>query len=228
MLPSRTTMQTRRASADKMLGAPRSYDPKAHTFEAVISVGAPVTRAYGVEVLRISRDAVDLSRLHEGGIPLLDHHSQAGIDQMLGRLVDAWFDGGALVGKFKLNQTEQGRKAEGMISRNEVTALSAGYRVDEWSVTDADGDVVDERNVSWDDNLIFTATKWQLFEASLVGVPADAASMIRSMSGSDPVLTDTLARMKARQSIVDRSSFDPETIRIKMRMRSRMAGSGHG
>jgi hypothetical protein len=50
--------------------------------------------------------------------------------------------------------------------------------------------VVDERDVRWDDDLTFTATRWQLFEASLVGVPADAASSIRSLGANDPVIAD--------------------------------------
>src|ERR1700726_301951 len=60
-------------------------------------------------------DAVDLSRLHEGGIPLLDHHLQTGINSMLGRLTDAWFERGAQIGRFKFNQTPEGKKAEGMV-----------------------------------------------------------------------------------------------------------------
>jgi HK97 family phage prohead protease len=164
-------------------------------------MGSPVKRAYGTEVLQISPQAVDLTRLHEGGIPLLDHHSQAGINSMLGRLTDAWFERGALIGRFKFNATPEGQKAEGMVARGEVTGISAGYRVEEWSVTDEDGAAVDERDVRWDDDLTFTATRWQLFEASLVGVPADASAAIRSMTSAN-VIEDVRARMRARHSIV--------------------------
>jgi hypothetical protein len=101
-------------------------------------------------------------------------------------------------------QTEQGKKAEGMVARGELTGISAGYRVDEWLITDEDGDVVDERNVRWDDKLTFTATRWQLFEASLVGVPADGASMIRSMPTFDPVVANIKARMMCGARMVER------------------------
>jgi phage head maturation protease len=129
----------------------------------------------GTELLRIAPDAVDLSRLHDGGIPLLDHHKQTSIDAMLGRLVDAWVEHGALVGKFKFNETPEGKKAEGMVSRGELVGISAGYRVDQWEITNADGDVVDpdKDRMRWDDDLTFTATRWALYECSLVGVPAD-------------------------------------------------------
>lgn len=206
MLPPRDKLLHRLADAKGSSGGPISYDKHQHSVEAVISMGSAVKRAYGTEVLRISPAAVDLSRLKEGGIPLLDHHSQAGIDQVLGRISDAWIEGGALKGRIVFAQTPQGIKAEGMVARGELTGISAGYRVDQWQITDADGDVVDERNVRWDDDLTFTATRWQLFEASLVGVPADAVASIRSLGGRDDGLVDTRARMAARARMVARMS----------------------
>jgi phage head maturation protease len=205
MLPRPDKMLHRLASADPLAGAPRSYNKNDHTVEAVISMGSPVKRAYGTEVLRTSPEAVDLSRLREGGIPLLDHHKQTGINAMLGRLTDAWFERTALIGRFKFNQTPEGEKAEGMVARGDATGVSAGYRVDQWSISDEDGDIVDEKNVRWNDNLTFTATRWQLFEASLVGVPADGASTIRSFGGRDE-LTNIRARMKARQAMYERAA----------------------
>lgn len=179
--------------------APASYDKKAHTVDAVLSMGSAVKRFYGTEVLRIHEKAVDLSRMQSGGIPLLDHHNQGGLDHMLGRVTETWFKRGALMGRLKFNQTEQGQKAEGMVARGEVAGISAGYRVEEWEITDPDGKVVDpdKDRVRWDEDLTFTATRWQLFEASLVGVPADGTAMIRSFgSGKDrPVPeVDELAR----------------------------------
>jgi phage head maturation protease len=205
MLP-RDELQRRFADAGAAMSAPISYDPKARTFDAVISKGSPVKRFYGTEVLRIGPDAVDLTRMASGGIPLLDHHSQAGINSMLGRLTDAWFErGAALVGRFKFNATPEGKKAEGMVARGEITGISAGYRVEDWEITDADGDVIDERDVRWDDDLTFTATRWQLFEASLVGVPADASAAVRSMMSRGGIaVVDIRARMRARQRIVMR------------------------
>lgn len=204
MLPPRDQLIYRLASDDVSAGGPITYDQENHTVEAVISMGSPVKRVYGTEVLRIAPDAVDLSRLYEGGIPLLDHHSQAGIDRVLGRITDAWIERGAVMGRIKFAQTEQGRKAEGMVARGELSGISAGYRVDRWQITDADGDVVEERDVRWDDDLTFTATRWQLFEASLVGVPADAVAMVRSMSIGGPIVANVFARMQARQRMHDR------------------------
>ena len=90
-----------------------------------------------------------------------------------------------------------------MVARGEIAGVSAGYRVEEWEITNADGKVVDPDNdrLRWDEDLTFTATRWQLFEASLVSVPADASSMIRSLGGCDAI-ADIKARMRARMNIV--------------------------
>jgi phage head maturation protease len=197
MLP-RPDQLLHRFSDTEMSAGPLTYDRNTGTVEAVLSKGSPVSRPYGTEVLQISPQAIDLSRLHDGGIPFLDHHSQNGIDSILGRITDAWIEGKALVGRIKFNETEQGQKAEGMVARGEVTGISAGYRVDEWRITDADGDVVDERNVRWNDDLTFTATRWQLFEASLVGVPADSVAQVRSMSRGFSTLEDFRVRCQVR------------------------------
>jgi phage head maturation protease len=206
--PSSHQLLRRLAADDSSAGGPVSYNKNDHTVEAVISTGSPVARPYGTEVLRIAPDAVDLTLLTSGGIPLLDHHQQTGINSILGRAVDIWFERGALIGRFKFNGTPEGQKAEGMVARGEISGVSAGYRVDQWLITDADGDVVnpDKDRVRWDDDLTFTATRWQLFEASLVGVPADAASSIRSLSFRDPDLDDVVGRMQARQRMIARMS----------------------
>jgi phage head maturation protease len=186
---------------------PLSYNADDHSCECVISAGATVDRVYGKEILLISQSACDLSLIP---VPLLDSHSQASvIDSTLGRIERAWVSAGKLHGKIIFAQTSRGKVAEGMVSRGEVTGISAGYAVKEWQVTDADGDVVDDdQNVSWDDDLTFTATRWMLYEASLVGVPADLASAIRSHGGGDSandarVRAEVRERMQIRQNMYD-------------------------
>lgn len=166
--------------------APQSYDSKSRTVEAVISMGSPVRRFYGTEILRVDPKSVILERM-AGGIPLLDSHNQNGISNALGRVQQTWFKRGALMGKLKFNDTAEGRKAEGMVARGEIAGISAGYRVEEWEIADADGRIVEPDQVRWDDDgLTFTATRWELLEASLVCVPADSSASIRSLgSGKD-------------------------------------------
>jgi hypothetical protein len=181
-------------------GTPSSYNATDHTATCVISAGASVDRIFGREVLTISRAAIDLSRIP---CPLLDSHSQTSIDSILGVIESAWISNGELYGKIRFAQTPRGRLAEGMVARGEITGISAGYKVLSWLVTDADGNVVDESNASWSDELTFVAERWQLYEASLVGIPADIASAIRKAGGG-----------------ID--SYSVETVRARMQARSRM------
>jgi hypothetical protein len=157
---------------------PTTYDAASHSVDAVISSGAPVRRFYGTEVLRISKSAVDLSRLRTG-IPLLDSHNQISITHTLGRLTDAWIDGRKLFGSLRFSQTYEGRIAERMVARGDLFGISAGYRVEEWSAQDEDGEVIknaDPNRAGWDSDITYTAERWQLFEVSLVTVPADHSS----------------------------------------------------
>ena len=66
-------------------------------------------------------------------------------------------------------------------------ASSAGYRVDDWEITDADGKVLDpdKERINFDDDLTFTATRWHLYEASLVSwLPIRQATSDRSAHAS--------------------------------------------
>jgi HK97 family phage prohead protease len=198
-------------------GSPTSYNERDHTAECVISSGAEVTRVYGKEILEISRAAIDLSRMP---VPLLDSHNQASIDNVLGVIESAWVSDNKLFGRIRFAQTPRGKLAEGMVKRGELTGISAGYRVDKWAVSDDDGIPVDEDNARWSDDLTFTATRWQLYEGSLVGVPADILSAVRKLdNGQDFNTADTIARMNARQRMSDAS----EVSSIRARMQGRQA-----
>jgi phage head maturation protease len=159
-----------------------------------------VQRVFGTEVLKISRAACDLSRVP---VPLLDSHSQASIDSVVGRVSEVWIDGGKLQSRITFAQTPRGCLAEGMVSRNELSALSCGYQVSEWSAVDADGDPVDPSRADWDDGLVFTAERWTLLEASVVGAPADAGALVRSL-GRHFNIADVRARMECRARMVAR------------------------
>lgn len=216
MAPSRTSGLPPTGIAHRFASAasPSTYDKATHSCDCIISAGAAVNRFYGTEILRIDRASVDLSRVEAGSAPLLDSHSQASIEAVLGRIDSAWIKSGQLYGKIIFSQTPAGRQAEGMVSRGELKGISAGYSVSAWEISDADGTVLDPNSAPrWDeDTLTFTATRWQLLEASLVGVPADAASAVRSFGvGVTGDLADIRARANARQLIhVRQSMYDAQ------------------
>jgi hypothetical protein len=197
---------------------PVSYDPTTRSVDAVLSAGSEVARFYGRERLRIDEDSIDLSRVP---IPLLDSHNQSSITNAPGRVTSTWFTDQqgepALAGRLVLNDTPEGRRAEAMIARCEFNSVSIGYIVDTWEIADADGRIIDD--VRWDDSdLVYTATRWQLVEASLVSVPADGSASIR-----------TFVRTFAPGGSLNGPGFDVDAlvrmqVRTRARMRMRRAG----
>jgi phage head maturation protease len=181
-----------------------SFDNVAGTAVACLSRGSPCRRVYGTEVLKISPAAVILTRVENGGIPLLDSHNQFALSGALGRVIETWVEAGALLGKLKFNQTKAGQDAAGMVERKEITGVSVGYRVEEWEITTQDGTKIDPEvdRVRFDDDLTFTAARWELLECSLVTVPADPMATIRSHLSSHE--TAARAAAAARKRMLDR------------------------
>ena len=68
-------------------------------------------------------------------------------------------------GRIVFALTPEGRQAEAMVARGELRSVSAGYSVEQWSITDSDGNPVDADEVRWNEgSLTFTAEKWTLIE----------------------------------------------------------------
>ncbi|MCX8003379.1 MAG: hypothetical protein N2688_00225 [Burkholderiaceae bacterium] len=154
--------------------APRSYDAAARTVELVWSTGATVERMslFGdrwTEVLEVSEQAVDLSRLNAGA-PLLNAHGQDDLADVLGVVERAWIEGGegrALV-RFSPRPEINGILAD--IEAGIIRQVSVGYLVHEWRIS---ADEATKREIR-------TAVRWTPFEISLVPVAADAAAQLRA------------------------------------------------
>lgn len=164
---------------------PSSYSAASRSVDLVLSIGAPVTRYGFVEELEISAEAIDLSRVTRGLVPLLNTHNRWEINAVLGTVSNARFetlDGvAALVATATFADTPAGREAEGMVSRGELRGVSIGYDPKKWELVS----INDETEVrTW------RATSWELLEASLVPVPADPAAGVRSAAPS-PGLSQT-------------------------------------
>jgi hypothetical protein len=190
------------------IAGPTFFNAASHSCTRVISSGAAVRRAYGIEKLRVDVRSVDLSRIASSGVPLLDSHSQAAINAVLSRIDNAWITSDQLLGKATFAQTPQRRPAEKMVAAGMLKGVSAGYSISEFEITNPDGNVIDpEKQMRWDDGEnTLTAIRWQLLEASLVGVPADAASAVRSFGGgATGYLVDIRARMLSRKRMATRA-----------------------
>ncbi|MEL7736988.1 prohead protease/major capsid protein fusion protein [Citromicrobium bathyomarinum] len=147
-----------------------SYNAETRTFEADLATATPVRRGGFLEVLEISAGAIDLGRVASGLAPLLDTHNAYELKSVLGRITGTRIENGKLVATFALAETDAARAAEGMVERGEIKGISVGYKVTEWRHDRGSDGQPDT----------YTATRWELLEASLVPVPADAATGVRS------------------------------------------------
>lgn len=165
---------------------PSTYSAEARTVELVLSTGAAVDRHYFVEELEISAAAVDIGRVAQGVVPLLDSHNRWGINANLGTIVAVRFEtiGGvaALTATARFADTPAGREAEGMVARGELRGVSIGYAPKAWAVVAIDAET--EKH-TW------RATSWELLEGSLVTVPADPAAGVRSAAPSPGLSAST-------------------------------------
>ncbi len=154
---------------------PATLDRAARTVEAIISTGAPVQRfdmdGPFEERLDVTTAAVDLSR--SGGIPVLDSHRQDGIENILGRVVSTRIEAGKLVAVLKISSRHEAILDD--IEDGTLRGISIGYSIQKHR---DDTDRATGRRVR-------IATRWTLAEVSIVAVPADAASFIRS-DGMEP------------------------------------------
>lgn len=150
---------------------PSSYDEGAHTVDAVFSTGSRVRRWGVFEELAISAEAIDLGRVEQGQVRLLDSHDSSSIERVLGVVTASRVANGQLIGTIRFADTDAGRRAEAMVKAGDLAGLSVGYRVTTWTLT-----AVENNQEIW------RADRWELLEVSLVAVPADPGAMVRGES----------------------------------------------
>ncbi|GGG48049.1 hypothetical protein GCM10008026_31630 [Chelatococcus composti] len=176
-MPATLPMQVRVAPVS-------SADAEARTVEVVFTTGAAVRRRRWTgwdtpvpfdEILVVSRDAVDLSRLNAGG-PALDSHSMWSTFAQVGVVDRAWIEGGqgrATIRFPSKGVDERADRMFAMVSEGIIRNVSVGYSVDKVRVIPPEkvGDV--EKRI---------VERWTPHEISFVTVPADAGAQVRSQS----------------------------------------------
>ncbi len=151
-------LETRRAP----FPTPATLDMESGTVEVVLTTGAPVQRAGYIEALAIAPENVEFA----SRIPLLDSHRQTSITDIKGNVSNLRFEPGAIVATLTISDPT----ALAAIARGDVTGVSVGYRVKNWT----------ESRDAESGKRIRTATKFEIVEVSLVAVPADIHATIRS------------------------------------------------
>lgn len=176
--------------------------------EIAISSEAPYERFFGIEILRHTAEAIDMTRLGDGRHPLLLNHdtcSQIGVIKTA-----AIGDDKVLRGGVQFSRSALGQEIRVDVEDEIRTLVSVGYFIDQIEEVDAAGNPIrsmsgeeftrEMREAHGDDFYrsglaaarakgdtppTFVVTRWTPFEASIVPVPADVTVGVGRSAGVD-------------------------------------------
>lgn len=139
-----------------------AIDVENRTVDLSFASEAPVDRWFGREILDVTPESCDLTRLNNGGAVLVNHNW----DDQIGVVTEARIDATTKKAraKVKFSQSERGQEIFQDIQDGIRSLVSVGYIVRQMVLQSVQGDVETHR-----------VTDWQPYEVSLVAVPADSS-----------------------------------------------------
>ena len=146
-------------------------------FELVFTTGAPVRRydwandRYYLEQLQVTPEAINLDRLQRGA-PLLNTHSSWSLEDQVGVVDQPVIAAGVGTVQAQLSRRESVRGIVQDLEDRVIRNVSVGY-VREAMIQSMDA------NGTW----TYLVNRWTPMEVSLVPIPADMDSQVRSVGG---------------------------------------------
>jgi len=162
---------------------PSTFDAESRTVEVVAATESPVQRrdmrGSFQEVLRVSDDAVDLTRME--GAPVLDSHNRFELDGVIGRVEGARIEAGELRARLRFSGRDDVAGIVRDVRDGIISRVSVGYTVQQAEDAGAARSADNGERVR-------RITKWTPREVSLVAIPADDNATVRSstMANEDP------------------------------------------
>ncbi|MBO4169542.1 HK97 family phage prohead protease [Cereibacter azotoformans] len=164
-----------------------SYDEEAGTVEVVYATATPAMRDGYSEVLVISEDAIDTTRLDAGAVALLMDHMPWG--RALGTVIGHRIEGDQAIATVKLSVADEHKGLVDDIRAGVIRTVSVGYQILAWEEVALD----ESRPTAVP---VMRVTRWMPAEISLVTIPADPHAQIRSTSADLVRRTTTAAPRK--------------------------------
>ena len=161
----------------------------------------PIERYFGMEVLNMDEDSMDLSRLNDGA-PLLFQHDS---DKIVGVVERAYIKNKRGYAEVKMANNDLGREMQELIKDGILRNVSFGYRINAMETDNST------------DPITYRATSYQPFEISLVTVPADQSVGIgRTLTISECSTTaSAVTNPPLSESTPVEPTFDLEAIRAE-------------
>jgi len=208
MAPLRRALTLERKKTDDSAASTiPGFDPDARTLTFTFSSEQPVQRWFGSEVLSHDAGAADLSRLNDSA-PLLFNHN---MDDVIGVVESASINSskqGECTVRFA--KTARGDEVMGMVADGILRNVSFMYQALSYRIES------DDEDPYYDDDAIYTATKWLAFEISIVTVPADQtvgigrAATTQERSVSVETRRQTPQSATAASSTTKGNTMDPQ------------------
>jgi len=157
---------------------PATFSESDRTVEIVVSTDKPVLMQDWDgpfnEILSMKPEHVRMERINNGA-PLLNTHNRYDLNSVLGVIEKAWLAGKELRGLVRFSEREDVVPIMKDVKDGIMRNISVGYRVYKYEKA-ADG----EEQIP-----TLVAIDWEPYEASLVPVPADYTSTVRSATRED-------------------------------------------
>lgn len=122
------------------------------------------------EALSLDPSHVDLSRLNDGGHPLLAAHDANNLDAVVGVVERAWLEGDKAGATVRFAKDEMSQRVFDKVKDGILRNVSVGYSVQRYEETTQDGD----------EYPTFTATRWTPAELSIVPIGFDKDAKVRN------------------------------------------------
>lgn len=166
MDPKTMTIEQRKAALRCREASLENFDEEKRTAQISFASDTPCIDFWGdKEILRCTPEAMDTSRFDAGVMPILFNHNR---DIVVAKPLRVWCEDGKAMAEIEFDVTEKAEEVMQQVKRGFIRGVSVGYRVSEWEViergvTNADG----VEGPAW------IATRWEVYEASIVTCPAD-------------------------------------------------------
>ena len=171
-----------------------SFNEEDNTIEVVFATETPVKRydwsesRYFNEVLEISENAIDFTRL-ENGAPVLDSHNSYRLNSVIGVVEKSWVDKSKKEARalLRLSKEESDAEIVAKVKSGIIRNVSVGYNVQEYTVTNDKVEIPEYR-----------ATKWTPSEISFVPIQADPNSGTRNENQEEYNYVDIMNKNQER------------------------------
>lgn len=133
-----------------------------------------------IEILRCNETAADISRFANGVMPVLYNHNR---NEVIGKPNRIWFENGKAYAEIQFDEDEESTRIWNKVQSGSLRGVSVGYRVKEYRFVKKG-----EMSADGIQGPAYIAERWEVYEISIVSMPADSTVGVGRSLNIDEVL----------------------------------------